>query len=102
MLPLFVLVLAISSGVRTFAAEEESGRLDLVLSYPVRRRDAVLAKGVAVAAEIALVCVVGFAALFVLDGVFGLDLDLSRLAAALAGLAALGLFYGWRRAPRAS
>jgi ABC-2 type transport system permease protein len=95
MLPLFVLVLAISSGVRTFAAEEESGRLDLVLSYPVRRRDAVLAKGVAVAAEIALVCVVGFAALFVLDGVFGLDLDLSRLAAALVGLAALGLFYGW-------
>ena len=54
MLPVFVLVLvlAISSGVRTFAAEEESGRLDLVLSYPVRRRDAVLAKGATLAGEL--------------------------------------------------
>jgi ABC-2 type transport system permease protein len=95
MLPLFVLVLAISSGVRTFAAEEESGRLDLVLSYPVRRRNAVLAKGVAGAGEIVLVCVIGFMALLVLSGLIGLDLDLSRLAGAFVGLAALGLFYGW-------
>jgi ABC-2 type transport system permease protein len=95
MLPLFVLVLAISSGARTLAGEEEAGRLELVLSYPVRRRDAVLAKAAAVAGEIALVCVVGFAALSVLNDVVGLDLDLSRLAVALAGLAALGLLYGW-------
>ena len=36
MLPLFVLVLAIGSGARAFAGEEDAGRLELVLSYPVR------------------------------------------------------------------
>ncbi len=45
MLPLFVLVLAIGSGARAFAGEEDAGRLELVLSYPVRRSRAVLAKG---------------------------------------------------------
>jgi hypothetical protein len=94
-LPLFVLVLAIGSGARVFAGEEEAGRLELVLSYPVRRRDALLAKAAAVAGEVALVCPVGFAALLVLSEAVGLDLDRSRLAAALAGVAALGLLYGW-------
>jgi beta-exotoxin I transport system permease protein len=51
MLPLLLLVLAIGSGARTFAGEEEAGRLELVISYPLRRRDAVLAKGAALAAE---------------------------------------------------
>ena len=48
MLPLFGLVLAIGSGARTLAGEEESGRLELLFAYPLRRRDAVLAKGAAV------------------------------------------------------
>ena len=95
MLPLIVLVLAIGSGARTFAGEEEAGRLELVLSYPLRRRNAVLAKALAVAAEIAVVCAAGFIALAALDGPVGLDLDFGRLAAALGGLAALGLLYGW-------
>ena len=52
MLPLLVLVLAIGSGARAVRGEEDAGRLELVLAYPVRRRAAVLAKGVAVAAEV--------------------------------------------------
>ena len=40
MLPLLVLVLAIGSGARTFAGEEDAGRLELVLAYPIRRRAA--------------------------------------------------------------
>ena len=95
MLPLLVLVLAIGSGSRIFAAEEEAGRLELVLSYPVRRRNALLAKAAAVAAEIVVVCFAGFAALAVLDAVAGLDLDIGRLAAAFVALAALGILYGW-------
>jgi ABC-2 type transport system permease protein len=94
MLPLLVLVLAIGSGARTFAGEEEAGRLELILSYPLRRRDAVLAKAAALVGEIALVCVVGFGALVVLSEIVGLDLDLSRLVAALGALAALGVLYG--------
>ena len=95
MLPLLVLVLAIGSGARAFAGEEDSGRLELVLAYPVRRRDAVLAKGAAVACEIALVCAAAGAALLVLDPVVGLELSVGRVAAALGGLAALGVLHGW-------
>ncbi|HTS74287.1 MAG TPA: ABC transporter permease subunit [Gaiellaceae bacterium] len=95
MLPLLVLVLAIGSGARTFAGEEDAGRLELVLSYPLRRRDAVLAKGAALAAEVAIFCVVAFASLAVLSVIAGLDLDTGRLAAGILSLAVLGLFYGW-------
>jgi ABC-2 type transport system permease protein len=95
MLPLIVLVLAIGSGGRTLAGEEEAGRLELVLSYPLRRRGAVVAKAAALAGEIVLVCAVGFAALAVLNTAVGLDVGLGRLAGAMVGLAALGVLYGW-------
>jgi len=94
-LPLLVLTLAIGSGARTFAGEEETGRLELVLAYPLRRRDAVLAKAAAIAGEIALVCVVGFVALAALDVIVGLDLDFAHLAGGMLGVALLGLLYGW-------
>jgi ABC-2 type transport system permease protein len=95
MLPLLVLVLAIGSGARAFAGEEDAGRLELVLAYPLRRRDAVLAKGAAVAAEVAIFSAVAFGALAVLSPIAGLGLPTGRLAAAVGSLAALGLLYGW-------
>jgi ABC-2 type transport system permease protein len=95
MLPLLVIVLAIGSGARTLAGEEDAGRLELLLAYPVRRRDAVLWKGAAVAAEVLAACVAGFVALAVLDPLIGLGLSTGRLAAAFAGVAALGLLHGW-------
>jgi ABC-2 type transport system permease protein len=95
MLPLLVLVLAIGSGARLFAGEEDAGRLELLLSYPVRRRDAVLAKGVAVAVEVVVVTAAAGLALAVLDPVVGLDLSPGRLVAALVGLVVLALFHGW-------
>jgi ABC-2 type transport system permease protein len=95
MLPIFVLFLAIGSGARTVAGEEDAGRLELVLSYPLRRRDAVLAKGLAVGSEVLVLCAVTGLALLVLDEPFGLELQASRIALAMLSLAALGLFYGW-------
>ena len=95
MIPLLVLVLAIGSGARSFAGEEDAGRLELILAYPVRRSRAVVAKAAAVAAEVVLLCAVLFAVLAVLDPVFGLDLQLGRLAGALGGIAALGVLSGW-------
>lgn len=95
MLPLLVLVLAIGSGARAFAGDEEAGRLELLLAYPLRRRDAVLAKAAAVAAEIAIFCVAAFCALAVLSLIAGLHLATGRLAAAVASLGVLGLLYGW-------
>jgi ABC-2 type transport system permease protein len=95
MLPLFVLLLAIGSGARTFAGEEDAGRLDLVLSYPVRRREAVLAKGLAVGCEVLLVSVAAALGLLLFDPVVGLDLSTRNIAAAMSSLAALGLLHGW-------
>jgi ABC-2 type transport system permease protein len=95
MLPLLVLALAIGSGARTFAGEEETGRLELVLAYPLRRRSAVVAKAAALGAEVGVVCAVGFVALAALDGIVGLGLDFGHLAEALLGVAVLGLFFGW-------
>lgn len=95
MLPLLVLVLAISSAARTLAGEEDAGRLELVLSYPVRRRNAVLAKGTAMAVEVLLACVAAIVAILVFDVIVGLDLSLGHVAGAFVSLVAIGLFYGW-------
>ena len=95
MLPLFVLVLAIGSGARTLAGEEDAGRLELLLAYPVDRGRAVLVKGVAVAVEVALVCVVILVVLAVVDPLFGLDVASGKLTAAVGGLAVIGIMHGW-------
>jgi len=95
MLPLLVLVLAIGSGTRTFASEEDAGRLELVLSYPLRRRDAVLAKGAALAAEILLACAAATLTILLFDQLVGLELSLAHVGSAFLSLAVLGLFYGW-------
>jgi ABC-2 type transport system permease protein len=95
MLPLLVLVMAIGSGARAFVGEEDAGRLELVLSYPVRRRDAVLASGAAVAGEVLAVSAVAGLSLAVLDPLAGLDLALWRLTTAIMSLAGLGLLFGW-------
>jgi ABC-2 type transport system permease protein len=95
MLPLLVLVQAIGAGARILAGEEDAGRLELVLAYPLRRRDAVLAKGAAVASEVLLVCAVAGLVLLAFDPLVGLELSLDRLLGAIAGLVALGLLHGW-------
>jgi ABC-2 type transport system permease protein len=95
MVPLLVLVLAIGSGARAFAGEEDAGRLELPLSYPVRRRDAVLAKGAGIAVEVLVLCAGAVLALVLLDPVFGLDLAFAHVVGALAGVAALGILHGW-------
>jgi ABC-2 type transport system permease protein len=95
MLPLLILVLAIGSGARTFAGEEDAGRLELVLAYPIRRRGAVLAKGLALAVEVLVACVAAIGAILLFDAVVGLDLSLAHVAGAFASLVVLGFFYGW-------
>lgn len=95
MLPLLAVVLAIGSGARTLAGEEDAGRLELVLAYPVRRGDAVLAKGGAVGLEVVLFSVAAYAALALASPLFDLDLPLGRLLGGVLGVAALALLHGW-------
>jgi beta-exotoxin I transport system permease protein len=95
MLPLLAIVLAIGSGARTLAGEEDAGRLELIFAYPVRRRDVVLAKGAAVGLEVALFCAAAYAALALASLAFGLSLPLGRLLGGVLGVGALALLYGW-------
>jgi ABC-2 type transport system permease protein len=94
-LPLFLLVLAIGSGARQLAGEEDAGRLELVLAYPLRRRDAALAKAVVVAADTGVVAAVAFAALVVLNPISDLKLSLGRLALGVLGVAVVAVLHGW-------
>jgi len=95
MLPLFAIVLGVGSAARTLAGEEDAGRLELLVSYPVRRRDVVLAKGAAVGVELAILAASGFVALTLLDPVFGLHLSTAKLTAAMGGVGLLALLYAW-------
>lgn len=95
MLPLLVLVLAIGSGARTLAGEEDAGRLEVPFSYPVRRRDVVLAKGAAIGVEVLAACVTTGVAIALLDPIVGLDLSKTHLVEAVGALAALGVLFGW-------
>ncbi|WP_217913280.1 ABC transporter permease subunit [Miltoncostaea marina] len=94
-LPLLVIIMAVGSGARTMAGEEDAGRLELVMAYPVRRRAVVLWKGAAVAAEIAVATLVALALLAALDPLLDLGLPAGNLAAAVGGVAALALLHGW-------
>jgi beta-exotoxin I transport system permease protein len=95
MLPLLVLVLAIGAGARTFAGEEEAGRLELPLSYPVRRSTVVAWKGMAVSVEIAAAALAAGVAILVVDPVVGLELSMINLIEAVVALAILGILFGW-------
>jgi ABC-2 type transport system permease protein len=95
MLPLLAIALAIGSGARTVAGEEDAGRLELVLAYPVRRSDAVLQKGAAVGVEVAVFCTVAFAVLALASPAFDLGLSIERLAGAMLAIGVLALLHGW-------
>src|SRR5262249_42987867 len=101
MLPLLAIVLAIGSGARTLAGEEDAGRLELVLAYPLRHRGAVLAKGAAVGLELALFSVAADSALALASLVFGLGLPLGRLALGVLGIGLLALLHGCSHSPSA-
>ncbi len=95
MLPLLAIVLAVGSAARALAGEEDAGRLELVLSYPVRRTRVVIAKAAAVAFELGCFCAASFIALAAVDPVFDLGLRADRIAVAVVSVGVLALFFGW-------
>ena len=94
-LPLLAIVLAIGTGSKTVAGEEEAGRLELLFAYPVRWRDGVLMKGIAVAVEIVVVSLVSFLTILGLGAFVDLDVGLERLAGAVLAMGLLALLHGW-------
>jgi ABC-2 type transport system permease protein len=102
--PLVIVAFAISQAAR-WAAEEEDGRTEMLLSLPVSRPTALLTRFAAFAAVLTAVCLAVGAGVFVVAAATGLALvPLNLLAAALAlvpvtlVVACLGaLLGGWLR-----
>ena len=95
MLPLLVIVLAIGAGARTFAGEEDAGRLELPLAYPVARARVVVWKAVGVAIQVLAAAVAALIAIAVLDPIVGLDLSTGNLLQAIVALTVVGILFGW-------
>lgn len=91
--PLIVLIFAIGTAARATAGEEEGRTLDLLLSTPVRRRQVIADKAMAIAAVCVLLGAVSFLTIAVLGPPFDLEVPAGDLAAACAMLALLGLAF---------
>jgi ABC-2 type transport system permease protein len=92
--PLVLLIFAIGAGSGAVAGEEERGTLDLLLAHPVRRRDYVVQRSLALGI---LVSALGGALLVAValgSRLVDLDIGFDRLAAATVSVALLAFFFG--------
>ena len=88
------LVFAIGAGARAIAGEEEGRTLDLLLSTPIRRRQVLLGKWVAMAVSALGIVGALFLAIAVVGPAFGVRVGLADLASGCAMLYLLGLAFG--------
>jgi ABC-2 type transport system permease protein len=93
-IPLILLIAAIGAGARALAGEEEAGTLDLLLANPVSRTQVAMAKLVIVIAEILVISVVLWGALWASSAIFGLGVDGAHLLGATASAALLAIAFG--------
>jgi ABC-2 type transport system permease protein len=91
--PLLLLIYAIGAAGRATAGEEENQTLDLLLSTPVRRRQVLLDKAIAIVAACVLLGAVTFGAVGLLGPLFELHVAVADLAAACLMLSLLGLSF---------
>lgn len=94
MAPLLLLIFAIGAGAGAVAGEEERGTLDLLLAQPLRRRDFVTARFVALGALVAALSVAVLATVAVTSLLVDLEIGLGRLLAGSVSLWLLGLLFG--------
>jgi ABC-2 type transport system permease protein len=92
--PLVVLIFAIGAGARAIAGEEEAGTLDLLLSTPVRRRQVLATKALAIVAAAVALAGVAAVSIAVLGPVFDLSVPIGDVIAACVMLALIGLSFG--------
>jgi ABC-2 type transport system permease protein len=92
--PLVVGYLAIRSVASGLSGAAENGRLDVLLSAPVSRRDVVAADGLATAIELVLVLALGWAFAVGASALFGSGLDPGLALAGFASVWPLALLAG--------
>jgi ABC-2 type transport system permease protein len=93
MVPLLFVIAAVANGA-ALAGEEERGTLDLLLSQPVSRREVAAAKLASAAAEMAVLTLVLWLALWAGVAVFDMGVSAANLLAASVTAGALGLTFG--------
>jgi ABC-2 type transport system permease protein len=91
---LVVLIFAIGAGARAIAGEEEAGTLDLLLSAPVRRREVLATKAIAIVASLVALGTVTAVSIALFGPPFDLSVPLADIMAACVMLALLGLSFG--------
>lgn len=93
MLPVILVGISIAAGSSVIAAEEGSGRMDLLLTTGLRRHQVVLGRLVGIGVELLVIVTATGIALAATDLVVGLDLGAPELAAAMTMAWLLGLTY---------
>jgi ABC-2 type transport system permease protein len=92
--PILFLIFAIGAGSAAVAGEEERGTLDLVLAQPLRRRDYVVQRFLALAALIAALTIVLLLAVALGSWLVDLEIGFAKLLAASASVGLLALLFG--------
>ena len=92
--PLLLAGAAIGFASGVTASEEDSGRMEVVLTQPVARRAVFLGRAVAALACLALVTLIMALAQFASDEIYGLSIRADRLIATIVLSGLLGLLHG--------
>lgn len=90
-LPLLLMAFAVTQ-VNRWAADEDDGRLEMVLATPQSRQTVMLARFAAVATATVVVAVVTLGAILVAAAAAGVTLDTANIVAASLGIIPLALF----------
>jgi ABC-2 type transport system permease protein len=93
MAPLLLLIFAIGAGSAAVAGEEERGTLDLVLAHPIRRRDYVLQRFLALAVLVAALTIVLLATVALGSRLVDLEIGFGKLVAASLSVGLLALLF---------
>lgn len=92
--PMLVFLYAIGTGAGALAGEEDRRTLDLLLANPVTRRRVLLEKFTLIVTGTAILMAVLWLALLAEGTAAGMDLSLTKTAAALVHLGLLGIEFG--------
>jgi ABC-2 type transport system permease protein len=93
-LPIILVILAIGFGAGTIAGEEEKGTLDLLLSYPVTRRQVLLEKAAVLGALVTIVAIANYGASFVVGRIFDIEVPLTNIVVSALAQILLGSAIG--------
>ncbi|TDQ53682.1 ABC transporter permease subunit [Actinorugispora endophytica] len=94
LVPVLLVIAAVSLGSRAIAGDEEAGALELLMAHPVTRVGVVLQRAAASAVFLAVPGLTVFGTLALLGPAIDVDIPLDRLLAASTGVTLIALVHG--------